>query len=202
MSAQTDDSTVPSIKYFDELFNAVSSNSIAALHALILRLNLNSPKPEFVYNLLNRAHPRKGSTVLQFAVKVYPKTSLRIIEELLIYGAGTELPPDDTETPFTPLWIAVEMKHPLELVRLLLSFKSDIFFRSAFSHDEKDTLHKDGTGYSLLHLAVKVGADEEILKELIEASSNILLNDQCNNLEETPLSKLLFYVYYSCTNYF
>ena len=74
---------------------------------------------------------------MQLAVKVYPKTSLRIIEELLKYGAGTELPPDDTESPFTPLWIAVEMKHPLELVRLLLSFKSDIFFRSAFSHDEK-----------------------------------------------------------------
>ena len=168
MSAQTDDSIVPSIKYFDELFNAVSSNSIAALHASILRLNLNPTKAEFVYNLLNRAHPRKGLTVLQLAVKVYPKTSLRIIEELLKYGR-TELPPDDTESPFT----AFVDSGGNENIRLNWydCFPSNRhLFPIGFSHDEKDTLYTDGTGYSLLHLAVKVGADELEIFERIAYS--------------------------------
>ena len=185
---------------FDELFNAVSSNSIGSLHALILRLkssSSSSPSPtnsELVYNLLNRAHPGKGLTVLQWAVRVYPKTSFWIIKAILEYGGGTELPTEIKElnSNVTPLWTAVEMKHPIEMIRLLLSFKSDPFFLSnchPFMEDEKDSLNGNSEGYSLLHLAVKVEADEEIVHELVIVSKGILLNDQGNRLKETPLSK-------------
>lgn len=191
------DSESPPMKYFDELFGAVSSNSIAALHALILRLKKLSPSaPELVYSLMNRAHPARGLTVLQWAVRVYPKTSLWVIEELLVYGAGTELALAVGHGPVsvtpTPLWTAVEKKLPIELIRLLLSFKCDIFFRSnfhPFTEDEKESLSETQEGYSLVHLAVNVGADGEILSELIKGSSGILLNDQVNRSKETPLSK-------------
>lgn len=198
MSAVDDEEDGPTLKHFDELFNAVSSNSIAGLHALILRLKSSSAlQPDFVYNLLNKAHPIKMFTILQWAIGIYPKTSLWVIRELLVYGAGTELPINhlttNEESPVTPLWMAIEKKHPVELVKLLLSFKSDPFFQCPFREDEKCGEIKENDGYSLLHIAVKVETDEEILNELIEASSGILLNDQNNSLKETPLSTLIYF---------
>lgn len=189
----SDDSTSPSLKKFDELFAAVSTNSIAAIHALLLRLKLSPSAPELLYNLLNRAHPGRGLTVLQWAARIYPQTSLWVIKELLGYGAGTELPTNGHEsvTP-TPLWTVIEKKHPIELLQLLISYKCDLFYRSnchPFTEDEKESLNETQEGYSLLHLAVKVGADQEILRELIKSSKGILLNDQINTSKETPLSK-------------
>lgn len=187
---------------FDELFRAVGSEALTALHALILKFPTSLAGKEAVYHLLNWPHPQKKLTVLQWAVGNYPKTSLRVISILLDYGAGTELPENMSDNNFestatngvgTPLWIAISRKLPVEMVRLLLNYKADIFFKSnvaPFSEDEKSNLSCDRErGFTLLHLATKVGADEKVLKTILEESRGLLLNDQSNSLQQTALSK-------------
>lgn len=177
---------------FDSLFKAVESDALAAVHALILSFPSGLDGKENVYNLLNRAHPQRKTTVLQLAVNNYPKTSLRLIEILLDYGAGTELP-EYSSIEGTPLWIAVKRNLPVQVIRLLLNYKADIFFKSnfsPFSEDEKSNLNCDKIdGFNLLHLAAKIEANEEILKIILENSFGLLLNDQSNHLRLTPLSK-------------
>lgn len=181
-------STLP----FNGLFAAIASDALTAVHATILRLKKGCP--DQMYNLLNQGHPEKKLTALQFAVINYPRTSIRVIGVLLDYGAGTELPIDFTEhndlesnMRVSPLWIAVREKHPLELVELLLAYKADVFFKYRFDEDEKND---DGEGaYSLLHLAVKIGANEEIVKLLVNSTKSLLLNDRDNQTCSTPLSK-------------
>lgn len=185
---------------FDELFRAVESDALAAVHALILKFPADLKGKENVFNLLNQAHPQRKLSILQLAVGRYPKTSLRLIEILLEYGAGTELPINHEQVQnksvlVTSLWIAVKRKLPLEVVRLLLNYKAGIFFKSnsfPFSEDEKSNLicDKKTDGFSLLHLAAKIDANEQVLKIIMENSSGLLLNDQSNYLKQTPLSKI------------
>lgn len=183
---------------FDELFKAVELNALAAVHALILRFPSDLQGKEAVYNLLNRAHPQRQLSILQFAVGRYPKTSFKLIEILLEYGAGTELPPNHKEIQnksvlVSCLWIAVKRKLPVEVIRLLLNYKADVLFKSdcsPFSEDEKSNLvSNDGKGFSLLHLATKIEADEQILRIILENSNGLILNDQSNHMKQTPLSK-------------
>lgn len=193
MSATT--KPLPSLP-FDELFKAVELNALAAVHALILKFPGDSKGKEAVYNLLNRIHPQRQLSILQFAVGRYPKTSLKLIEVLLEYGAGTEFPLNHEEIHnksvlVTPLWIAVKKKSPVEVIRLLLNYKADIFFKSdgsPFSEDEKSNLISKDDGFSFLHLAVKVEADEQILKIILDNTKGLLVNDQSNHLKQTPLS--------------
>ena len=196
---------------FDELFRAVELDALAALHALILKFSSDPTGKEKVYDLLNRAHPQRHLTILQFAVGRYPKTSLRLIEILLEYGAGTELAINHKEIQnkavlVTPLWIAIKRKLPIELLRLLLNYKADIFFKSnsaPFSEDEKSSLNENGDGFNVLHLAAKAEADEHVLRILFENSKGLLLNDQSNHLKQTPLStkiiSKLFLIFSDCS---
>lgn len=184
---------------FDELFRAVESDALAAVHALILKFPADFNGKENVYNLLNKAHPRRNLSILQLAIGRYPKTSLRLIEILLEYGAGTEIPINHKEIEnknllVTALWIAVKRKLPVEVIGLLLNYKADIFFKSncsPFSADEKSILncHERTDGFSLLHLAAKIDGNEQVFRIILENSNRLLLNDQSNDLKFTPLSK-------------
>jgi len=188
---------------FDELFKAVESDALAAVHAIILKFPADLNGKEDVYNLLNRAHPQRKLSILQLAIGRYPKTSLRVIEILLEYGAGTEIPINHEEIDnksllVTTLWIAVKRKLPVEVIRLLLNYKADIFFKSncspfSESEDEKSALNCDKmtAGFSLLHLAAKIDGNEQVLRIILENSNKLLLNDQFNHLKLTPLSKML-----------
>lgn len=183
---------------FDELFKAVELNALAAVHALILKFPSDLQGKEAVYHLLNRAHPQRQLSILQFAVGRYPKTSLKLIEILLEYGAGTELPLNHKKIQnksvlVSCLWIAVKRKLPVEVIRLLLNYKADVLFKSdcsPFSEDEKSNLvSNDEEGFSLLHLATKIEADEQILRIILENSNGLLIHDQSNHMKQTPLSK-------------
>lgn len=182
---------------FDELFRAVELNSLSALHALILAIPTDLAGRETVFNLLNQAHPQRKLTVLQLAVGRYPNTSLRLIEVLLEYGAGTELPinwgksdPAYRNILVTPLWIAVKLKVPVQVIRLLLNYKADILFKctcTPFYEGDKKSI-EEANGFTLLHLAAKIEADEQVFRILLDGSSRLLLNDQSNHLKQTPLS--------------
>lgn len=178
---------------FDELFWAVESDALAALLALLHRYQASSLVAlEARYNLLNHKHPQKELTVLQWGVLNFPKTSIRILKTLLEFGAETEIDlSSNSNYQPTPLWISIEKKFPIEIIRLLLDFKADIFFKSnchPFTEDEKSFINGNLAGYSLLHLGVKMDVEEEILGLLIDSSEKILLDDQSNHFKETPLS--------------
>ena len=192
-------------RLFDDIFSAVQSNSLIALQVLLLHLN-----PEIRFDLLNNWHLERGLTVLQLAVLNYPMTSLKVIEILLENGAGTELPDYKIDLMSninssmikmeTPLWISIELGHPVELVHLLLSYKCDIYFRSNGGpfkddfFDEKSVLTSPTLteGFNLVHLAVQCGSDLNILQSILDddRTGTILLNDQNNSLKFTPISIL------------
>lgn len=206
----------------DALFDAVSSDSIVSVQIFLLKL---SSDREMLFNVLNKSHPVNKLTVLQWAVKNYPRTSLKMIKILLNFGASTEVEATDTNdydddycdlNGQAPLWIALQKKgndkETFGLVKLLLAYKADIYFRYngvPFTDclDEKEIIGSqvigDKTeGYSLLHLSVKSEADLEVMKLLISAGSKLLLNDHQNCRKETPLSKIIvsktfqFFIYF------
>lgn len=176
---------------FDELFRAVETNCSLTLNSLLSRTKFNS---ESRYYLLTQRHPVKKLTVLQWAIKLYPKTSIKMIAELLENGAGTELPIEEftyeRRDEITPLWMAVKQNLPSEIIQLLLDFKADVYFKSEFEDDEKSLVFKSHgqEGFSLLHLAIKVKAHEKTIESLIHAGAKFLLNDQSNQMKETPIS--------------
>ena len=194
----------------DALFDAVSFDSIVNVQIFLLKL---SSDRELLFNVLNKSHPVNKLTVLQWAVKNYPRTSLQMIKILLNFGASTEVDATDTndnESYFdlnrqAPLWIALQKKgngkETFGLVKLLLAYKADIYFRyNGFPFtdcfDEKEVIGSQvfgdkKEGYSLLHLCVKSEANLEIMKLLISAGSKLLLNDNQNFRKETPLSKII-----------
>ena len=183
---------------YTDLFAAVEAGALASLHALLFGFKMDSlAMREAHYTLLTEPHPQNGLTVLQFAIENYPQSSIKIVKALLEYGAGTELV-DHSDSHGTPLWIAIKRKVDIEIIRSLLEYKADIFFKSncsPFTEDEKGVImNRDQDGFSILHLAVKVACNENILKLLIDSSGDSLLNDQSNRFRETPLSNIKFVI--------
>lgn len=173
-----------------ELFLSIQNDSINHLKFLLSRLKASNP--EALYTLLTQRHLQKNLTALQWAIQNYPKTSIDSIEILLNYGAGTEFDEEFySEDTTTPLWMAVERNLPLKLVKLLLSFKADVYYKAS---DEKSPVKDQVSGYSLLHLAIlkqheHKAKDYDLITVLIDSGGEILLNDQGNHEKETPLSK-------------
>ncbi len=172
---------------FDELFRAVEVDDLAPLYSVISRFK---SELESLYSLLTQRHPVKKLTVLQWAIKKYPKPSLKLLTVLLESGAGTELSAEeDQQNEVTPLWLAVERNLSPDIIRLLLEFKADVYFKSDCFEDDEKSIINHHEGYSILHLAVRMKAQEKTINLLIQAGGALLLNDQNNLLKETPISK-------------
>jgi hypothetical protein len=166
----------------DELFRAIDGNRPGSLNDYLRMTVFEEP----LFDLLNR--PNSGyanCTPLLYALK-RPGILPEIVQMLLEAGSCTEA------GPFGALHCALVAHQPLPIVKLLFDFKADIYRLSPLEGFEDEIAHEkaaEGQEFSLLHLALFVGASREVIVLLCREGGALLVNNQQNLMKETPLSK-------------
>lgn len=173
----------------DQVFRAIEGNRLGSLKDCLRMTDFDEP----LFDVLNRPSQEHGCTPLMYALK-QPAILPEILEFLLESGSDTEA------GPLGALHYAITCHQPCGVLKLLLDYKADIYRLGPLAtdcpvaaaretvDDEKEVEGQAAT-YSLLHLALQVGAGREVFELLCREGGALLINNQNNADRETPMSK-------------
>ncbi len=163
----------------DELFRAIDGNRPGSLNDILRMAAFHEP----LFDLLNSPNPGYNNcTPLLHALK-RPGVLPEIVRLLLEAGSCTEA------GPFGALHCALSAHQPSPILKLLFEFKADIYRLMPLEGGETDEKAGELQEFSLLHLALFVGASAGVIQLLCQEGGSLLINNQRNSLKETPLSK-------------